>query len=481
MHHHLGGRADAGIGVIGGFGAIGAVGKRAVIGGHPIHETDRCHTADAGQPIGVEHSPLRQHVRPCSAHHSDVTDRIGGVNCGEGDQDRPFARGVVKDDLPGGGTGDQRPAFKFQRAFAGIGQQIPTSHTQSIGGKIGQDQRRNSRQVGRQRCGPAIWRQNARPRQIIIGPAAPLPRQMPHPRPGGFHDVQKGLLYRPIVDPGEAKRKMRVSHLGKAGENGVCWGRVRRGCGRDGWCGLWIRGGWVCGSIRRHPLGRHVGLQTFPRDALQCLGLRVGDHRIARCPCPRQFGGQALRAALGNHACMHHRKEIQALAVGVKIIGEYILNLCQPRNCPFADFVRQVAHRLPCRDQFDLMARQGGSLRDRALPQWQIECQTFAPRDACPLIACNHRAGGRFQTGPGFIQIHAGVGVGRHGKPCEFGDVFGCVRPRNIRCKRLGFGQDQDIGAAICQPCAGINAFSLCRMIPVIRQRCAIDDLRLRL
>ncbi|EKD61940.1 MAG: hypothetical protein ACD_54C00013G0001 [uncultured bacterium] len=125
------------------------------------------------------------------------------------------------------------------------------------------------------------------------------------------------------------------------------------------------------------------------------------------------------------------------------------------------------------------MARGGRGFGHHRFPHRQVECEPFAPRNACVGVVFGVGPGARVQAGPCLIQINPGVGICLQRQPGEFGDVSRRGRIFHMADNRLRFGQDQHISGAVGQPRLGIDAFGLGRVIPVIGQRRAVDDLRL--
>ena len=281
---------------------------------------------------------------------------------------------------------------------------------------------------------------------------------MTHPRSGGFHHVQKGLLHRPIIHPGKPKGEVGVGDGGKDGHRRGLRRRGRRrriGHDRGGGFGIWR-------SLSRGRCARrHPRRNRRPSHPLQRARLLFGQMRIPIGPAARQLGRQPFGRLARHRPGNHHGDKILTLAAQMDLIGKHRVQAVDPRHRPRRDFVFQKRQRLPGGNDLH-------SLPSRAQPQGQVLRHLFAPRQALA------RPGG-----PAFEQIDPHLGVGRARQIGKARDIARRVRPFHMLRHRDRLGQDQRIGRAQRQTRPRVHPFGIGRVFPVKPQRRAIDDLRL--
>ena len=147
-----------------------------------------------GQPDRVEYRSCliqRDHIR---FDHRNIADWIDRINSADPDPDQAFAGRVTEPYLAGIGVNILCQPANGDGTLAVISQPIPARQKGRSGGLVGQNERLDPfRPIGDFQ-GPAIGVKVSAGLDLFGIDPTPLPRQMPDPRPGSFHQVNERLF-----------------------------------------------------------------------------------------------------------------------------------------------------------------------------------------------------------------------------------------------------------------------------------------------
>ena len=209
----------------------------------------------------------------------------------------------------------------------------------------------------------------------------------------------------------------------------------------------------------------------LPRQSLRRGGVTLS-------PAVLQPMGQPPWVLSGQHRILHQAEVVKPQRIGVDIVGKYLRNGLQPGQGAGGDGIIQPGHGLACRQQAHGAAGGCVYIIDQSLPAWQILLEPLPPRGCSAFVKGHLGASAAVETVPGLLQVELHIRVGAAGQLIELGHGFFGVAPFQVIGQRDCLGDDHRIHRR-GQPLAGIDAFGVFGVLPIVAERRAIDDLGL--